>query len=287
MHTEILSHFRSEIILTARNISLAYGNKRQAQPVLEDVSLDLHQGEVLALLGASGAGKSSLLRVLAGLQKPTEGTVNIRGEAVKGPHPRLGFVFQDACLLPWLTLEENVAFGMDFKHQPRISKAEKQARTEAAIADVDLLHARGRYPAELSGGMAQRTALARTLARQPEILLLDEPFSALDPITRREMQQRLLQLTAKYHASAVMVTHDIDEALLVADRVVLMGGSPGEVSGVWANTAKPVLSAGSTSGKTGQAERPEQKHRREHLRDEILAALEAVSTRQPGLAVAA
>jgi NitT/TauT family transport system ATP-binding protein len=136
-------------------------------------------------------------------------------------------------LLPWLTLEENVGFGLDFKHQPAISKAEKKSRVQAAIAEVDLLNAKERYPAELSGGMAQRTALARSLARQPEILLLDEPFSALDEITRGEMQTLLQQITARHLASAVLVTHDIDEALILADRILLIGEYPGRLIGEW------------------------------------------------------
>src|SRR5699024_2921644 len=131
------------------------------------IQLTVNRGEIVALLGPSGAGKSSLLRVMAGLQAPCQGHVQIRGETIKKPHPRLGFVFQDPCLLPWLTLEENVRFGMNFKHQRRWSKNQINERALAAISDVDLLAARKRYPDELSGGMAQRTSLARTLARQP------------------------------------------------------------------------------------------------------------------------
>lgn len=229
-----ISSKKAPVVLEAQSIELRY-NRANAQPntVLRDFSMQVAQGEIIAVLGPSGVGKSSLLRVLAGLQQPQNGTVRVHGEPVRGAHPRLSFVFQDASLLPWLNLAENVGFGLDFKHQPKISKAEKQARISAAIADVDLNDATERYPAELSGGMAQRTALARSLARQPEILLLDEPFSALDEITRGDMQALLLRVIKKYQTAAVLVTHDIDEALTVADRIILIGGKPGELIGQW------------------------------------------------------
>ena len=217
-------------VLEAHGVTLGYAG---AAAVLEDFSLYLAEGEILALLGPSGVGKSSLLRVLAGLQAPLAGQVHIHGRELDGPDPRLGFVLQDPCLLPWLNLEENVAFGLDFRHQPRLSLETRRQRVQQAIDEVGLTAARHRFPSELSGGMAQRTALARSLARAPEILLLDEPFAALDEITRVQMQALLLDVTARHRAAAILVTHDIDEALLLADRIVLIGGQPGRIIGQW------------------------------------------------------
>ena len=220
-------------ILEAQHISLSYQQKGSTKPVLNDVSLQLDAGEVLAILGFSGSGKSSLLRVLAGLKKPQQGQVIVHGETSHGPHPHIGFMFQDPCLLPWLTLEANVEFGLRLKNQKHVSKQERKARVAAILEEVGLAHAAKNYPTSLSGGMAQRGNLARSLVRQPDVLLLDEPFSALDAVTRTEMQQLLLQTIKNHNTAAVLVTHDIDEALEVADRIVLLGGTPSHVVASW------------------------------------------------------
>ena len=217
--------------LSARNIALRYPGA--PAPVLADFSLDLGEGEIVTLLGSSGVGKSSLLRVLGGLQAPNTGTVQTAGRVVSGVHPRLAIAFQNPGLLPWLDLEKNVAFGLDFRHQPKLSREERQARIDAAISEVGLDHARRLRPAALSGGMAQRAALARCLARKPEVLLLDEPFGALDEVTRSEMQRLLVKVVSDYGTAAVLVTHDIDEALLVSDRILLLGGAPASQIGEW------------------------------------------------------
>ncbi|CAB3654407.1 ABC transporter ATP-binding protein [Achromobacter animicus] len=218
-------------VLQARGLALRYPGADGA--VFDGVDLDLARGEVVAVLGASGAGKSSLLRVLAGLQPATAGTLLMEGAPLTGVHPRVAVAFQDPSLLPWLSLERNVSFGLDFKHQPALTDAQRRARVAQAIDEVGLAHARHLRPAQLSGGMAQRTALARCLARQPSVLLLDEPFGALDEVTRGDMQELLRKVVADFQTAAVLITHDIDEALLLADRIVLLGGTPGRILGVW------------------------------------------------------
>lgn len=218
-------------VLQARGLTLRYPGA--PAPVFQDVELSLARGEVVAVLGASGAGKSSLLRVLAGLQPASAGSLLMEGAPLTGVHPRVAVAFQDPSLLPWLTLERNVAFGLDFKHQPVLTEGERRARIDQAIAEVDLSHARHLRPAQLSGGMAQRTALARCLARQPSVLLLDEPFGALDEVTRSDMQGLLRRVVADFQTAAVLITHDIDEALVLADRIVLLGSAPGRILGEW------------------------------------------------------
>lgn len=220
----------SKLVLSARNVGLAYGTGR---PLIADFSLAVEAGEIVTVLGPSGIGKSSLLRVFAGLQPSSGGQVFAGDEQVTGAHPRVAMAFQDPSLLPWLTLEQNVAFGLDFKHQPKLNAQERQARINLAIREVGLEHARSRYPRELSGGMAQRTALARCIARQPSVLLLDEPFGALDEVTRESMQQLLLRVRDDLGTAAVLITHDIDEALRVSDRIVLLGGTPAHIYGQW------------------------------------------------------
>lgn len=220
-------------MLHAHGIGIAYAQGRQMHPVLSDFELQVAAGEVVSILGHSGVGKSSLLRILAGLQVPQAGEVTLLGERIQGPHPGVAVAFQEPALLPWRSLAQNVAFGLDFERQPRLDREERHRRVDEAIAAVGLVHASERYPAQLSGGMAQRAALARCLARQPRVLLLDEPFGALDEVTRADMQRLLLGIVRQRNTAVVLITHDIDEALLLSDRVLLLGGAPATTLGEW------------------------------------------------------
>lgn len=224
-------------VLQAQGLSFDYG----AQPVFAGVDVRIAPGEVVCLIGASGAGKSTLLRVLAGLAEPPAGQVLIDGEPVRrGEHAlhaaKTSVVFQSPSLLPWLSVAQNAGFGLDFGGRPRSTPAERDAQVARVLAQVGLGAHAGQRPAQLSGGQTQRVALARALAREPRIIFLDEPFSALDAITREQMQDLLLQLVRAHGAAALLVTHDIDEALRLADRVLLLAGAPGQparIAGQW------------------------------------------------------
>ncbi|MCL2896902.1 ABC transporter ATP-binding protein [Brenneria tiliae] len=220
-------------LLDAQGLVVGYRQGAAATVLLDGIDFSLRDNEIVVVVGSSGVGKSSLLRILAGLEKALSGRVAYRGEPLNGPHPHLSVAFQDPTLLPWRTLEQNVAFGLNFRHQPRLSAGERRERIAQAIEAVGLQGHAGKLPAQLSGGMAQRAALARCLARRPRVMLLDEPFSSLDEITRHEMQRLLVSVLRRHRMSALMITHDIDEALLIADRVILLGGSPGHVAGSW------------------------------------------------------
>ncbi|MEC5317781.1 ATP-binding cassette domain-containing protein [Brenneria populi subsp. brevivirga] len=222
------------VLLEAKGVVVGYRQGGAAAVLLDGVDFSLRGNEIVAVVGGSGVGKSSLLSILAGLGKALSGRVEYQGEPLNGPHPHLSVAFQDPTLLPWRTLEQNVAFGLSFRHQPALTAGERRQRIAHAIEAVGLEGHGGKYPAQLSGGMAQRAALARCLARRPRVMLLDEPFSALDEITRHEMQRLLVSVLRRHCMSALMITHDIDEALLIADRVILLGGCPGHLMGSWA-----------------------------------------------------
>lgn len=220
---------RENALLLARRLAFAYGR----EPVFAEVNLSIAQGEIVCLVGASGCGKSTLLRLLAGLAEPTAGEVSLHGLGGKARAAAASVVFQSPALLPWLTVAENVAFGLDFQCRPAEARSERQRRVAQALAQVGLGNHAGKRPHALSGGMAQRVALARALARAPEIVYLDEPFSALDAVTRESMQDLLVDLVHQQQAAALLVTHDIDEALRIGDRVLLLAGSPARIVGEW------------------------------------------------------
>ena len=198
---------------------------------LHDISLTVAKGEFVALIGHSGCGKSTLLNLIAGLTRPTQGSLICANREISGPGPDRGVVFQNHSLLPWLTCFENVYLAVERVFGATENRAQLKARTEEALALVGLTHASGKRPGEISGGMKQRVGIARALSMQPQVLLLDEPFGALDALTRAKLQDELLQIVHKTHSTVVMVTHDVDEAVLLADRIVMMTNGPAATIG--------------------------------------------------------
>ncbi|MGC3997702.1 MAG: ABC transporter ATP-binding protein [Anaeromyxobacter sp.] len=192
---------------------------------LGGVDVHVAPGEFLSVIGGSGCGKSTLLRIVAGLDETTSGTVTVDGAPVAGPSLERGIMFQDSRLLPWLSVERNVGFALE----GRLPRAERRARVEQAIALVGLTGFERAYPHQLSGGMAQRAALARVLVTRPRVLLLDEPFGALDALTKIQMQLELLRIWEAERATVLLVTHDIDEAVFLGDRVAIMSSRPGTI----------------------------------------------------------
>ncbi len=207
-------------LLKLDRASKRFGNRH----ALADVSLSVASGEIVALVGASGSGKSTLLRMLAGLEAPTAGRALFHDAEIDGPRPEIGVIFQEPRLLPWLSVADNVGFGL-----ANLDAAERGRRISRALDRVGLAAHAKALPRELSGGMAQRVSIARALVGQPEVLLLDEPFSALDAFTRADLQDHLLDLWREDRPTLVLVTHDLDEALVLADRVVLLAGPPGRI----------------------------------------------------------
>lgn len=212
-------------LLRANGVGKTYPGGTEA---LRGADFNIGPGEFVCLIGASGCGKSTLLRLMAGFETPTTGTLLMQGRAVTGPGPDRGMVFQDYGLFPWLTVHGNVAFGPRARGLPR---AEVEARTERFVAMVGLERFSRSYPHQLSGGMKQRVAIARVLANDAALVLMDEPFGALDAMSRERLQAELLQLWASTGLTIVFVTHSIEEALVLADRVVLMSPGPGRIVG--------------------------------------------------------
>jgi sulfonate transport system ATP-binding protein len=208
-------------MLALDRVSKTYPNGVQA---LARFSAEIRQGEIVAVIGGSGCGKSTLLRAIAGLDRASSGTVTLDNEAIAAPHAKIGIIFQEPRLLPWLSVADNIGFGL--ADGPATERREKVAR---ALERVGLAEKAQAWPRELSGGQAQRVAIARALVPQPEVLLLDEPFSALDAFTRRDLQDHLLDLWADTRPTLILVTHDVDEAVVLADRVLVMRPRPGRL----------------------------------------------------------
>jgi sulfonate transport system ATP-binding protein len=211
-------------MLEIRNLTRTFPNGKQA---FKDLTLRVDEGEIVGILGTSGCGKSSLLRVIAGLDKAA-GTVMLDGVAVAGLSSNVGLVFQEPRLMPWLTVQENAEFGLVDR---KLSRSERIALRTHWIEKVGLVGYESHYPKECSGGMAQRASLARTLVTSPEILLLDEPFGALDAFIRMQLQDVLLEIWKEAKSTIVLVTHDIDEALYLCDRILVLRGQPGVLTG--------------------------------------------------------
>jgi len=214
----------TEVILNTDSINVVY---QESLIALQNVSLDIPEAKLTAILGPSGCGKTTLLKVIAGLIKPTSGSVKVRGKEIEGPGPDRALVFQDFALLPWATVLQNVGFGLRARGVP---KKEREETSLHYIKEVGLLGFEDKYPHQLSGGMRQRTGLARALTINSDILLMDEPFSAVDEQMRRKLQEDLLKLLKVENKTVIFVTHSIEEAVYLADQVIILSGRPGSVA---------------------------------------------------------
>jgi ABC-type nitrate/sulfonate/bicarbonate transport system ATPase subunit len=212
--------------LEVRHLMKAYPVQKKPLVVLEDINLQLSSNEFVCLVGASGCGKSTLLNLIAGLVKPTSGEIRVDGRLVNGPGSDRGMVFQHYTLYPWLTVSQNIAFGLKLRKMP---KAEQRDRIDYYLQVVGLTQFAHALPKQLSGGMKQRVAIARALANEPAVLLMDEPFGALDAQTKEQMQQFLLELWGQTHTTILMITHDVEEAIYLSQRVYVMSSHPGRI----------------------------------------------------------
>jgi NitT/TauT family transport system ATP-binding protein len=214
------------VVLSVQDLRKSFGDAKNSHVAFEPVSLDIHRREFICIIGPSGCGKSTLIRIVAGLEEASGGRILLDGHPVSGPSPDRGMVFQGYTLFPWRTVRQNVMFGLKMRGKDSAT-ADAEARQWLEI--VGLGKFEDFYPHELSGGMKQRVAIARALANEPRILLMDEPFGALDALTRAKMQNYLLQIWKKVEVTVLFITHDLEEACYLADRVIVMGANPGRV----------------------------------------------------------
>ena len=226
MHTSLTSKF-----IEIQGVEQTFRTRKGLFPALQGIDLTIAQGEFVALIGHSGCGKSTLLNLIAGLNTPTAGALLCANKEIKGPGPERAVVFQNHSLLPWLTCFDNVHLAVERVFGKTENKAQLMARTDAALALVGLAHAAQKRPGEISGGMKQRVGIARALAMEPKVLLMDEPFCALDALTRAKLQDELLAIVQKTRSTVVMVTHDVDEAVLLSDKIVMMTNGPAATIG--------------------------------------------------------
>jgi nitrate/nitrite transport system ATP-binding protein len=210
--------------LRIENVGMSFDTRKGSFVALDRIDLTIRKGEFVALIGHSGCGKSTLLNLVAGLLRPTEGGILLAEREITGPGPDRGVVFQNHSLLPWLTCFDNVYLAVERVFPEK--KALLKGRTHRALAMVGLTAAEAKYPHEISGGMKQRVGIARALSIEPKVLLLDEPFGALDALTRANLQDELVRIVENTHATVLMVTHDVDEAVLLSDRIVMMTNGP-------------------------------------------------------------
>ncbi len=219
------------LIVKVESVGMRFPTTNGPFVALVDVNLNIHKGQFVSLIGHSGCGKSTLLNLIAGLTLPTSGLCLCNGREIPGPGPERAVVFQNHSLLPWMTCFENVYLAVERVFATSEPKAKLRERTLAALEMVHMDHARDKYPGEISGGMKQRIGIARAFAMEPQILLMDEPFGALDALTRASLQDELMGVMAKTGATVVMVTHDVDEAVLLSDRVVMLTNGPSATIG--------------------------------------------------------
>lgn len=219
-------------VIEVRNVGKHFSTRRRSlNVVLSGVALDVQPGEFVCIVGASGCGKTTLLRMIGGLAPYTEGEILVRGQPVRGVPPRIGFVFQNSALLPWRTIRENVRVGLNESRRD-MSSAEARQRVDEKLELVGLTDYSDYLPAQVSGGMQQRAGLARAIVGEPDVLLMDEPFGAVDAFTRMRLQDELAAIVARTSATTVFVTHDVDEAVFLSDRVAVMGVNPGRITEV-------------------------------------------------------
>ncbi|MDP3173487.1 MAG: ABC transporter ATP-binding protein, partial [Phenylobacterium sp.] len=216
----------SKSYLSIENLCVSFRSGSKVSEVLRGVDLQIDRGEFVSIIGHSGCGKSTMLNVVAGLLPVSTGAVILDGEAVERPGPERAVVFQNHSLLPWLTAYENVRLGVDKVFRATKSRAERHEWTLHNLALVQMTHAKDKKPHEISGGMKQRVGLARALAMEPKVLLLDEPFGALDALTRANLQDSVMEIHAQLKNTVLMITHDVDEAVLLSDRIVMMTNGP-------------------------------------------------------------